>query len=476
MASMLTARDDKVGESPLAQSLTSALKGKLQASKELSVHGLTQFMEACKCSSLPDKVKNDLLQASEQVAMNLSTGPQAGPASRMQHVPQELLNVPSYLSANDWKHLEAVDMHNGVQTLVHRLKTVGVRSLKETTKKACTATLVLLEMSKGKPLPPYDTIYKLSQVFQQSFLSSDTMAPQGVPSLCKYPANAGDLGEQVLEKIYAEGDPRAPRHLANLPYMMAHHVPVRSTSSLLTSSASGSKQTNLARSNSGTGGNALGPLGDMFLQKLGEQLSGNLAALLGASKGEAATTEPKVHLLNRKKSCPLLDITNSLATAPALPVENGEKLPQPKLALTAPEDETAAATQGTKKTQPTLGTELGGKEITPAAELQGESLEGLESKMFEALKGQETKQKPGQQGHKKNAAKPVKKGPKADKKGHKAVKKEPKSSKAKAFGCPRCRGNLKGCATCWEPKYKGIRLEGRQAWKAYMAKRGKPVK
>ena len=130
MASMLTARDDKVGESPLAQSLTSALKGKLQASKELSVHGLTQFMEACKCSSLPDKVKNDLLQASEQVAMNLSTGPQAGPASRMQHVPQELLNVPSYLSANDWKHLEAVDMHSGVQTLVHRLKTVAVRSLK----------------------------------------------------------------------------------------------------------------------------------------------------------------------------------------------------------------------------------------------------------------------------------------------------------------------------------------------------------
>lgn len=392
MASMLTARDDKVGTSPLAQSLTSALKGKLQASKELSVHGLTQFMEACKCSTLPDTLKNDLLQASEQVAMNLSSGLQAGPASRMQHVPQELLNVPSYLSTNDWKNLEAVDMHSGVQTLVDRLKTVGVRSLKETTKKACTATLVLLEMSKGKPLPPYDTIYKLSQIFQQAFLSSDTVAPEGVPSLCKYPANAGDLGEQVLKKIYTEDDPRAPRHLANLPYMMAHHVPVRSTSSLLTSTASGSKQANLARSNSGTGGNALGPLGDMFLQRLGEQLSSNLVSLLGGSKGEAVTTEPKVHLLNRKKSSPLLDITNSQATVPALPVENGENLPQPKLALTAPEGATAAALQeAPKKTQPTWGTEMDGKEIAPAAELQGESLEGVENKMFEALKGQETK-------------------------------------------------------------------------------------
>ena len=44
------------------------------------------------------------------------------------------------------------------------------------------------------------------------------------------------------------------------------------------------------------------------------------------------------------------------------------------------------------------------------------------------------------------------------------------------FGYPRCRGNVLGCPTCTSPSYNGIRLPGREAWRAHMAAVGKPIK
>ena len=48
--------------------------------------------------------------------------------------------------------------------------------------------------------------------------------------------------------------------------------------------------------------------------------------------------------------------------------------------------------------------------------------------------------------------------------------KKPKA-KAKAtskgqgpYGCIRCRSNLKGCATCRKPGFKGLKVHGREAW------------
>ena len=32
------------------------------------------------------------------------------------------------------------------------------------------------------------------------------------------------------------------------------------------------------------------------------------------------------------------------------------------------------------------------------------------------------------------------------------------------YGCIRCRGNLKGCATCRKPGFKGLKVHGRKAW------------
>jgi len=32
------------------------------------------------------------------------------------------------------------------------------------------------------------------------------------------------------------------------------------------------------------------------------------------------------------------------------------------------------------------------------------------------------------------------------------------------FGCLRCRGNSKGCSTCWNPDFQGLRFSSREEW------------
>lgn len=49
------------------------------------------------------------------------------------------------------------------------------------------------------------------------------------------------------------------------------------------------------------------------------------------------------------------------------------------------------------------------------------------------------------------------------------------AKKKGSWGCIRCRGNTSGCTTCKKPGFGGTRLNGRKAWKAYMAKKGKKV-
>lgn len=55
------------------------------------------------------------------------------------------------------------------------------------------------------------------------------------------------------------------------------------------------------------------------------------------------------------------------------------------------------------------------------------------------------------------------------------TKHQPSSSSSKStslvkkgiFGCGRCRGNTKGCSTCWSPSFGGLRFSSRQDWVAW---------
>lgn len=387
MSTLLKARGDTAGDSPLAASLLKALTSKLKAAKEMSVNGLTEFMQACSTSSLPQSLIDQLLKEVENVAMTMANADSFGfgPASKIQQVPQELLNVPSYLSVADWEKLEAMDMENGIQVLVSRLRKLGMRPLKETTKKACAATLVLVQMGKGKPMPPYKEIYRLTQVFQQAFLASDVIPGDGVQSLCKYPSNAADLGAQALKKVYTPEDPRLPKHFSNLPYMMAHHIPVRNTSSLL-NPAAGSNVTKTSHTQGNNGVEAVGSIGEMFLQRLGEQLSNSLAALVG--NGQAQNGGAKVQFLGRKKSRHLLEDSNlNENNVLALPVHEPSHVLEPKPAAPAPRIDTPVP-----NTLPEPATKVSEEEQTkvqPAEQLEGQGLEDFEKQMFDSLREKE---------------------------------------------------------------------------------------
>lgn len=47
------------------------------------------------------------------------------------------------------------------------------------------------------------------------------------------------------------------------------------------------------------------------------------------------------------------------------------------------------------------------------------------------------------------------------------------SKKMTCWGCVRCRGNVHGCSSCSMKDFRGERLNGRDAWKKYMQKKGK---
>ena len=47
----------------------------------------------------------------------------------------------------------------------------------------------------------------------------------------------------------------------------------------------------------------------------------------------------------------------------------------------------------------------------------------------------------------------------------------PHKRKAPIYGCPKCRGNPTGCGQCLDANYTGMRLPGRETYRAHMARR-----
>lgn len=51
------------------------------------------------------------------------------------------------------------------------------------------------------------------------------------------------------------------------------------------------------------------------------------------------------------------------------------------------------------------------------------------------------------------------------------TKGRPKPAAQGPYGCIRCRGNVNGCQTCWQPGFAGVRLPGRGPWREYLAQK-----
>ena len=123
-----------------------------------------------------------------------------------------------------------------MNTVVRRLKLLGVKSLHEQTAKYGVALL----LSTLTTLPEYKLIHQMLCEFKQVFHRDLTKVQ--VPFVRNYPSNPAELPKTILEVAYTEGNPPCPMEIDTIAMIANNHVPVRSTSKLLTGGTNKTKQ------------------------------------------------------------------------------------------------------------------------------------------------------------------------------------------------------------------------------------------
>ena len=152
----------KVRKSPeMAPSLLNQLKTKLE-SRKWTATSLCEMMEACPACGLEDEHKEALLVVLEKTA---SSSVQADSNLKLASKPQSLIHIMNYMSAKDRDAMLAGNSWDCIILVAKRLRACGMVSLREDSKKWCTAFLVAVEMQKSGT-PPYDEIYRWSVSLQ----------------------------------------------------------------------------------------------------------------------------------------------------------------------------------------------------------------------------------------------------------------------------------------------------------------------
>ena len=226
MASLLGAR--RGNSTQLGQSLLRQIANKLNGCN-LNITDLLQFTEHVQASTLSQELKEALVEQCDKLAM--LAGQQSG-AMKLKLQPQACDSLENYLTASDWQTLDTQGLWAGVQTLVSRLKQIGIKSLRESLKRKCIGILILLESKKAK-MPSYDLIWQLGQHFGQAFAANKECSKPGVPSLLDYPHSPFHISDEFVGMAYASDDPPLKKDLPDLAYICTHHIPVRRTSKLL---------------------------------------------------------------------------------------------------------------------------------------------------------------------------------------------------------------------------------------------------
>ena len=447
----------------LADSLCTSLVSKIQGlGQAICAANLVGLYDAVTASSLDDRFKETLNKALDELAV--AGGTQL--ATKTQMAPQKIDSFHCYLTPSNWKLLEAQSMWQSTVVVATRLRKLGVVSLRESSKKWITGLLVQLDMNKTGEMQPYLAIYQLSQQVLQAFTSCNEVVPPGVPSLLAYPNSPLELGEAVLKASYGDEMPE-PRDMPGLAMLVAHHIKVRSSSSLLQkgqamptpSASSGTKQKESELqpdSQPDPTSKAMVALADWFMRSSmifshAAPPPGCNIEFLKGSQARTATAET-----------PQTAVVPAPALTPPVPEQSVDK---------------NASVVVAKKESTVLLPEEQPKESGTGSK----TLEDWNRAAFEALK--EKKEKNGSTKKAQAKAKPkakakakgkaAKSGSLKKKTASKAGVASGRSSSSTTFGCIRCRGNPKGCDTCWRPTFNGKRFKSRDEWKQWAALNGK---
>ena len=183
------------GKKDLATQLLGQLKHKLENMPALSANQVVALYDLVKKCGLPDSMKEELNALVDEKATSDSSTTK--PASQT-----DCFNLIDFFTTSELNQLETCSMWQGASIVASRLKMLGFRAMKESTKKSATAVLVWFETKRAKDMvpPDGDTVYSLSQHGHHSFVTCTTPVPAGVPSLPNSLPGRGTCHRQVLPR------------------------------------------------------------------------------------------------------------------------------------------------------------------------------------------------------------------------------------------------------------------------------------
>ena len=421
---------------PLKLQLKNQLLHKLDFINNLQAHDFLELYKVLEASSLPKDVLKDLTELVDAKAL----GAQSTGNTKVVSVAQTCDSLPLYLTDEDIKALAAVDMWKGIPILVSRLKALGVRSCKESTKKVVVALLVYFDQQRGGRPPSGDATYVLSQDFVAAMEKEDPLVPAGAASLAVYPANPRGLAKAHLQASYGQTQPKLAE-FPGLNVIMKNHSWVRSTAKAVSHKKGAPKNQPLESQPPQAQG--FQPLEQMFGAFTTAMQTAMCQAVQVASQGRAAA---QLHLEFPKGDVKQAGAATG-AGAAVLALEDGP-------AATGPE----------KSSQQLQSNDLhqdeskkpGGMTLEDFEKENMARLQARQAANAKVVKGKEPKAKAG--GLKRPAAAA-------------AAKSSETSKKVCKLGCRKCRGAVGGCTQCRNPAYKGQRLS-RDEWLKVAAKEG----
>ena len=207
--------------------LAKQLQSRLESHKGWTAEQLCRMMEAVQACSLGDASKDNLLKSLEGLACPTMAGQSQ---VKLQAKQQCLVSIQNYLGAKGWQQMSTSSLWDAAVILATRLRRLGLTSLKEETKKWCTALLAHAQMQRTC-MPPYDDIYRLAEQLQTMFNSC--VVTKRASGATMYPLHPKELGKHFVKQAYDLDDPPTAKEIPDLSSIAANHIPIRSTSKLL---------------------------------------------------------------------------------------------------------------------------------------------------------------------------------------------------------------------------------------------------
>ncbi|CAE7741671.1 unnamed protein product [Symbiodinium sp. CCMP2592] len=426
----------------MQDTLFAQLQSKLNNIGQVGPSEMVACYEALEEAGVPNAMKEKLQETLDVLAAGAH---QSNGATNLAAVAQTCTSFELYLTETDAAALGSCGMWEGCRHIAFRLKMIGIKGMKESLKKRCTAILVWYHVHhRGNPVPAVRVAYDLSLHLMTELKQSNTAIPAGASSLARYPVDPMRLPASHLQAAYPDGLP-AKKDLNGLATLMQHHIFVRSNGKLLQDHESQPKVVQPAVAVQPP------PVPDgeaKFVQ--------GLMKFLTAANNIVNHTEPTVQFLTKPTAASSSKQEPVQAAGEqskgCLPLENGEQSESPPSGAKAPQSSPALPGQKQK------------------------TLEEFEAENLALLQARED----GKKAASTNKVGKDKKGPKAKTEDPKALKsgkpqaKGKPSSKQKVFkrpaakalarpdrgafegmGCLRCRGCRFGCPTCLEESFGG---------------------